>query len=331
MEQQFVQNIVKASGVTAGELVLVHFWGEDADKRFADQFTAAVAARGASPVLLQQSRAANQKLFGTADPAAFDETYFSQFDRFDAVLDLFAQRPVVLGYDLAAEQYELYRRYIRHLFGKLMQCKRFTQIRLPTAANAEESGLEPAEFIRRLTAAYAVDYDRLRQDCETAKAQAERHSHAVLYTGQGHTLQFDLTGRPWHVDAGDGDWPCGEIYIAPRENATHGSVYYDTLYWEELGRFEQVTLFVQDGRAVGSDHAEVDAFLKAQPPENTVIGELGLGFNPGVQSLCGYTVLDEKMAGTFHIALGANHMFGGSNKAALHTDLVGSGRLEFTT
>ena len=35
--------------------------------------------------------------------------------------------------------------------------------------------------------------------------------------------------------------------------------------------------------------------------------------NPNVTELCGYTPLDEKMYGTFHIAVGANNMFGGTN------------------
>jgi hypothetical protein len=29
------------------------------------------------------------------------------------------------------------------------------------------------------------------------------------------------------------------------------------------------------------------------------------------------------MAGSFHIAIGANHMFGGQNEANMHIDLVG--------
>ena len=50
--------------------------------------------------------------------------------------------------------------------------------------------------------------------------------------------------------------------------------------------------------------------------------------NPNVTDLCGYTVLDEKMVGTFHIAVGANQMFGGENEASDHVDFVGTGILE---
>ncbi len=38
MKSETVSKIVKASGVSSGELVLVHFWGEDADKEIANSF-----------------------------------------------------------------------------------------------------------------------------------------------------------------------------------------------------------------------------------------------------------------------------------------------------
>ena len=56
MTRETIAKIVKASGVSAGELILSHFWGENADKTVADQFAAAVAALGASPVVLRGRR-----------------------------------------------------------------------------------------------------------------------------------------------------------------------------------------------------------------------------------------------------------------------------------
>lgn len=64
------------------------------------------------------------------------------------------------------------------------------------------------------------------------------------------------------------------------------------------------------------------------PRENRIVCEPGPGMNPNVTDLCGYTLLDEKMAGTFHIAVGANTMFGGENRATDHGDFVGRGEVE---
>lgn len=81
--------------------------------------------------------------------------------------------------------------------------------------------------------------------------------------------------------------------------------------------------------AVTSDSDRFNEFLAELPPNGNVVCELGIGMNPGVTDLCGYEVLDEKMIGTFHIALGKNDMFGGKNDSLVHLDFVGKGELIF--
>lgn len=80
-------------------MVLIHFWGEDTDKEIAKSFMAAVAELGATPLLLQQSRSVNRDIFLGAQESCFGEQYFDLFAQFDAVLDIFTYRPVVLGYE----------------------------------------------------------------------------------------------------------------------------------------------------------------------------------------------------------------------------------------
>ena len=328
MEKKVIDRIVKASGISAGERVLVHFWGEDSHKETANAFLAAVAARGATPVYLQQARSVNRAIFENAEERCFPEAYFEGLSGFDTVLDLFAYQPIILGYPLEKAQMDLYRRYIARLFQALMTAKRFLQIRLPTAENAEESGLAPEDYITRMEAAYSIDYDVLQKACGEHVQKLARYTRYELYTGENCVLEIDLTGRVWHIDAGDGDWPCGEVYIAPVEGETNGSVFFPKLILEDVGTFENVTLLICGGNVEASSDDGVNAFLAGLAPEDKVVCELGLGQNPNVKDLCGYTVLDEKMAGTFHIAIGANNMFGGENKTSLHLDMVNPGAFQ---
>lgn len=328
MTKESVLKITKAAGITAGDRVLIHFWGEDCDKSIANAFVSASAALGATPVLLQQARSINFDIFSSASEKSFDETYFEAFSRFDAVLDVFAYRPVILGYDLPDEKMALYRRYISKLFHALMKARRFVQIRIPTPANAEESGLNPDDYISRMEAAYDIDYEALKSRCIQAVEALSGHDRYMLRTGKDHILHFDLTGRQWHVDAGDGDMPCGEVYIAPVEKAACGSVFFEKLYIEDVGLTENVTLVIEDGRLIASDNRIVSEYISKLSPQDSTICELGLGMNINVTDLCGYTVLDEKMAHSFHIAIGANLMFGGQNDSKVHTDFVNAGPFE---
>lgn len=70
MTKETIAKITKASGVSAGELILVHFWGEDTDKEIADYFAASVAALGATPLVLQQARSINRDIFSPQRKAA---------------------------------------------------------------------------------------------------------------------------------------------------------------------------------------------------------------------------------------------------------------------
>ena len=329
MDANLIMKITKASGVSPGELVLVHFWGEDGEKSIANEFVTAVAALGASPVLLQQARSLNQKLFLHAAESSFDMRYFEIFSKFDVVLDVFAYQPITLGKKIDEEKMVLYRKYISGIFDALIKSKRFVQIRVPTQENGMESGLDPQEYIRRMTAAYDIDYDALRCRCLQEVEKYKGKNRVCIRTGTDCQLNLELFGRKWHVDAGTGDFPCGEIYIAPIEGKTDGKISFEKLHLAGV-KYENVTLLIREGVICGSNCREVDLYFANQPRENKVICEFGLGMNDHIGELCGYSLLDETMAGTFHIAVGANTMFGGENSASVHMDFVGRGKVEIT-
>lgn len=245
--------------------------------------------------------------------------------KFDAVLDIFTYQPIVLGYELVPERKNYIKITLNNCFFTLMKSKRFTQIRIPTLANAVESGLPPEEYISRMEKAYSIDCDKLYLRCRQKIKQYELYKQLILRTEDECELFFDLTGRNWHIDAGDGDWPCGEVYIAPNETKTHGTVFFNRLFIEDAGEFRDVIFSVEDGRIIDSNNDEVKKYISILSAEDTVVCELGLGMNPNVIDLCGYTVLDEKMSDSFHIAIGANDMFGGQNNASRHIDFVNSG------
>ncbi len=325
MNRDYIPKLVQGTGIAPGELVLVHFWGENGDKSWADEIMTAVAACGASPVLLMQSRQVNQALFASAGERCFDSRYFARFEGFDLVLDVFAQPPIALGKQLLPAQMAVYRRYVATLFSVLMKAPRFVQLRLPTAANAREAGIDPADYIARLEHAFRVDCDALRAACAKKAAEMTAHPAFAIATGQGCVLRMDTGGRSWHIDAGDGDIPCGEIYAAPIEEKTEGRIHFPRLHAEGLGDYADAVLTIGRGVVTDCTIAELREKLLSLPPEERTVGEIGLGMNPQVKDLCGVTVLDEKMAGSFHIGLGGNTLFGGRNEARRHTDLVHPG------
>ena len=327
MERKLIENIVTASGITNGELVLVQFWGEDKDIEIMHIAADTVASLGASPVEMQQSRTVNTQRFTGIKESAFNEKYFAHMSNFDAVIDIFSYPPVVLENTPDNFQMDIYRKYMGNLFGALSKVKRFTQIRVPTEENAKESNLSYEEYRSRMLMAMDIDYKALQQNCEDSVNKLCEKTELTLITGDNYKLQFELGDRKWLIDAGDGDIPAGEVYIAPLENKTNGTVFFETLFAGHFGKFTNILLTVENGIVITTNNDVLNEnFAKLDDASKTVC-ELGFGQNPHINSLCGYAVLDEKAQNTFHIAIGNNTMFGGKNNAPLHMDFVGTGKI----
>ena len=66
-----------------------------------------------------------------------------------------------------------------------------------------------------------------------------------------------------------------------------------------------------------------DKFLESNTGDIRKIAELGIGTNPGAEYIGGYIIVDEKIMGTIHIAIGNNGgAFGGKNRASAHLDMI---------
>lgn len=80
------------------------------------------------------------------------------------------------------------------------------------------------------------------------------------------------------------------------------------------------------GRVVDASATKGEDFLFKMLDQDAgarVLGELAIGTNYAVRRFTRNTLFDEKIGGTFHMALGAAYPeSGGRNESALHWDLV---------
>ncbi len=324
LKQEIMNKMVEAMEIQKGELVLLNFWGEDQERDVLHMVEYAIARIGAMSIALQQSRSVNAELFHHIDSDQVYDKYLSVFEKVDTVIDICMYAAVIPGENMREEDMPKYRNYMRSLFTVLSKKTKFIQIRIPTKANAENSNLEVNDFIVRMEDAYNIDYNALKESCLMEKNKLKGKSKIILTTKDKYKLNFDMNGREWYMDAGDGDFPCGEIYIAPNEKETNGTIFFHKFHWDGAC-YNDTLLTIVNGFIQTSNHSTINELLSELPEEGRIIGELGIGLNPNIKELCGYTTLDEKMLGTVHIGIGMNQMFGGSNAAPLHMDFVYEG------
>ena len=332
MKIEVYKKIVKAAGIEAGDLVLVQYWMEDSFSDDIAYLQAEIAAAGATPVMVVQNIKVSQLINENVTENTYGDKFFKLYEDADVVIDLM-ERPIgVLSKPLEPGKMQLLSGYMRRLFETCATKKKMLQLRVPTETMAGKEGLEFEDYRARMEAAMDIDYDALKEKCEELKSTNENYSGVTIKTCDGkYSLEMTFGDRKWDIDAGDGDLPCGEISIAPIESGTNGEVYFDKIYLPDAENpkvryeFNKVVLTVKDGVIEHSDNDELNEVLSSYGKENSTVCELGIGMNPGVTSLCGCAVLDEKMIGTFHIGIGDNTMFGGENEADFHNDLIGVG------
>ena len=173
-------------------------------------------------------------------------------------------------------------------------------------------------------------------DAEGEKMQRikERFDQAdeVRIVGHETDLRFSIAGRDGHVDDGRVNMPGGEVFYSPVEDSTEGVVTFSEYpAVREPDVVEGVRMRYEGGRVVeASATANEDALIAALDRDEgaRVLGEFGIGCNPGIQKFMKNTLFDEKMYGTIHLAVGAGLPFVGRQEQERHALGHGQGAAE---
>ena len=148
----------------------------------------------------------------------------------------------------------------------------------------------------------------------------------VHLQGEGTDLVLGIEDRIFEKAAGEYNFPDGEIFTGPIEDQTQGVVTFSYPAIEAGRRVEGIRLEFDKGRVVKARAETNEDFLVTTldtDPGARVLGELGIGTNYGLTAFTGSTLLDEKIGGTIHLALGAAYPeTGGRNQSAIHWDMV---------
>jgi aminopeptidase len=202
----------------------------------------------------------------------------------------------------------------------------------PTPALAQRAGMSDDEYAGFLSGALFLDQAdpvaAWRALSARQRAVAERLATArEMHIETEHTdLRLNVGGRRWINSDGRRNMPSGEVFTSPHEGSATGTIHFDVPSNGRGAEVFGVDLKFLDGEVVAA-HAEVgDEHLQAALEIDAGarrLGELGIGTNAGIDRATGSTLLDEKIAGTIHLALGSSYPeAGGLNESALHWDLI---------
>jgi len=147
----------------------------------------------------------------------------------------------------------------------------------------------------------------------------------IRIVGEDTDLTFNAKGRKWINGDGLKNMPDGEVFTTPLENSVNGKIRF-TFPGIHIGReVEDISLAFKNGKIAKASAAKGEDLLKeiVKIKGADRIGEAAIGTNYGINRFTKNMLLDEKMGGTIHMALGmAYRETGGKNHSAIHWDIL---------
>lgn len=202
----------------------------------------------------------------------------------------------------------------------------------PTAELAHRAGLSLADYADFVHHALMLDrsdpagaWQELSTQQAALCARLERASELHLH-GPGTDLRLHVGGRTWRNSDGKRNLPSGEVFTGPLEASAEGEVFFSVPSYRPAGLVRGVRLVFEAGKVVEATAQVGQEILDAELATDDGarrLGEIGIGTSPGITRPTGSTLLDEKLCGTVHLAVGASYPeTGGVNQSAVHWDLI---------
>lgn len=317
-----------------GELLWLETFDLETDE-WTRQVAAGALRRGASVLVSQWTTPVHRELIRSGSTRSLDDWAAADMGRMDRVDAYVAVRGDVNPHEWAGVSPLAWNRYNeRYLtpvhWQRRIPSKRWCVVRLPGPALAQQAGLPLEDLESMYWNSVELDYVRLRA---ALKPLAVRIGAArkVKITGEGTDLRFDLPGTPGVPCAGEMNLPDGEVFTAPVLESVNGIIQFNTRVYHQGSLYERIRLEFDGGRVVSASCASGDAdrlrrVLDADEGASRV-GEWAIGCNPKLHRPVGDALIDEKLAGSHHLALGFSYAEADNgNRSRIHWDLVQVGR-----
>jgi aminopeptidase len=202
----------------------------------------------------------------------------------------------------------------------------------PTDALAQDAGMSCEQFAELIYGAAFLDAEDPVAEWQSFGGQLERVGaflegcDELRIVGEDTDLTMKVGGRTWIRAKGNHNLPDGEVFTGPVESSLEGTIRF-SFPVTIRGRYaEDAFLRFEGGEVVEATARRGEDFLRemvAMDEGAKRAGEFAFGLNPKVTEYTGSLLLDEKIGGTVHLALGRSIPgTGGENLSALHWDMV---------
>lgn len=197
-------------------------------------------------------------------------------------------------------------------------------LRYPNASMAQLANLSQEAFAEFYYNVCNLDYAKMNRAMDPLQALLKR-TDSVHIKGNGTDLRFSVKDIPSVKCAGECNIPDGEIYTAPARESVNGVITFNTPSLHGGFTYEKVKLTFKNGKVTEAEANDTKRLEKVLDTDagSRFIGEFAFGVNPYIKKPMLDILFDEKIMGSFHMALGSSYKSAyNGNDSALHWDLI---------
>ncbi len=209
---------------------------------------------------------------------------------------------------------------------------RWTTTNFPCYALAQEADMSLRDYENFVYAATFADRADPVGDWQKVHSEQQRlvewlkGKKQVVVRGANSDLKLSVEDRVFINCSGKYNMPDGEIFTGPVEDSVNGWVKFTYPAISGGREVEGVELEFKDGKVVNAKARKNEEFLLSQldsDPGARYLGEFAIGTNYGIQRFTKSILFDEKIGGSFHMAVGAGYPETGSkNESSIHWDFI---------
>jgi len=259
------------------------------------------------------------------------------FEQYDGIITLMSASNTKAMTNTPPEKMAMVNQARSALFGTMMKRSAEGDLRwvgalYPTHAYAQDAEMSLSEYEDFVYGACLPDLDDPVGYWKGVEATQQKivdwlnPKNAIRLEAPNVELEMSIKGRTFVNCCGERNMPDGEVFTGPVENSMQGHVRFSYPTTYQGRKLEGVELWFENGKAVKARAEKGDDFLQKiiEIDEGArFVGEFAIGTNRGITQATGNTLFDEKIGGSFHMALGRGMPETGSvNQSAIHWDMV---------
>lgn len=215
---------------------------------------------------------------------------------------------------------------------------RWCGTQFPAMGDAQEAGMSLEEYEDFVYGAGLLDEEDPVAEWKRISKEQDRwisylNTKKIMRIASGETdVTAEIQGRTWVNCDGRANFPDGEIFTSPVEDGVNGTVHFEIPLIYAGKEIEGIRMKIEKGRVVEATAEKGEALLSTilDTDEGArTFGELAIGTNYGIKNSTKNILFDEKIGGTFHMAIGDSFPeAGGKNRSVIHWDMIGELRKE---